>query len=305
MIKLEHLKNPGIIYSLINALLLGIIGALAKKVSFTMPSSEIVFFRGVFSLIIIATIMIYRKDSFLAGNKKMLITRGIFGGLGLLTFFYTISKMKLGDASILLQMAPVFVIIFAKFFLKESIPKSFYLILVLALAGAIFVIKPTWENLISFPAITGISSAIFAAAAYISIRKLGLHHSPFLITCYFIGGSIIFSIPLMIPSFKIPTQTEIFYLLFIGVFSALGQICLTRAYQMEKAGIVSIIGYSAVIHHGLWGYLAFGELLDVYSIIGGTLILICCTYIMLPGTFTQKKIARLFTNNFPLDSINK
>ncbi|OFZ48259.1 MAG: hypothetical protein A2381_08475 [Bdellovibrionales bacterium RIFOXYB1_FULL_37_110] len=305
MLKLDHFKNPGIIYSLLNALLLGVIGALAKKVSFTMPSSEIVFFRGVFSLVIIASVMIYRHDSFVAGDKKMLITRGIFGGLGLLTFFYTISKMKLGDASILLQMAPVFVILFARVFLKEPIPKSFYLIILLALTGAIFVIKPTFENLISFPAITGISSAVFAAAAYISIRKLGIHHSPFLITCYFIGGSILFSIPLMIPAFKIPTLSEILYLLMIGVFSAFGQICLTRAYQLEKAGIVSIIGFSAVIHHGLWGYLAFGELLDVYSIIGGTLILACCTYIMVPSTFAHKKIVRLFTNNFPMDSINK
>src|SRR3989339_1334769 len=112
MLKLDHFKNPGIIYSLLNALLLGVIGALAKKVSFTMPSSEIVFFRGVFSLVIIASVMIYRHDSFVAGDKKILITRGIFGGLGLLTFFYPISKMKLGDASILLQMAPVFVILF-------------------------------------------------------------------------------------------------------------------------------------------------------------------------------------------------
>ena len=112
--------NKGITMAVMSSLTFSIMNVLVKLVSTRIPSSEITFFRGLIGTILVLIFMKVQKVKFSNKENKILYLRGLLGGIYMLTYFYAISKLKLGDVSILVQLSGVFVVIFSSIFLKRS-----------------------------------------------------------------------------------------------------------------------------------------------------------------------------------------
>ena len=268
--------NNGIFLSLLSTFMFSVMFMLIKLVSASIPSEEIVFFRSLICTILVLLYVWANKYTLEVKNKGVLIMRGLLGAAAILCSFYTVSKIKLGEASILFQMAPVFVVIFAHFILKEALPKFFYGLLLLSVVGCLLVIKPSFTNWGSIPALVGIASTAMAAGAYICIRSLGKEHNVYVIVLYFSVTATIAPIPIMLKRFIVPNMTELVILALVGIFATMGQFFMTKAYRVEKAGIVSMTTYTGLFFNIFWGIVIWGEKLDIASIMGGLLILISC-----------------------------
>lgn len=260
---------------LISALSFAIMGAFVKVVD-TIPSFEKAFFRNFVSLIIALAILAKRKESPWGKkeNRKYLIGRGIFGTLGLLSFFYSIDRLYLADANMLNRLSPFFVIIFAAIFLKEKIKSYQVLSLMIAMLGVVAIIKPSFNFQESLPAMIGLMSGVFAGAAYVYVSYLGNKESTYTIVFYFSFISTIVSLVLIIPIFVMPTILELIILIGAGITAAIGQFLLTYAYKYAPAGEVSIYNYTNVVFSGILGVLFFFEMPDIFSILGYVLIVL-------------------------------
>lgn len=269
------MKN-GVFLAILSSFIFSIMNALVKAVSFTIPSSEIVFFRSLIGTVLIYYFMRKSKVAFSTEGIPLLVVRGVLGALYLLTYFYTISKISLVDASILVHLSPFFVILFSMLFLKEKLDPKLVLLLPVVIIGAVFIIKPFEYSSYSIYALIGILSAALAAGASVAIRQLTKKHHSYEIVFYFLATATLVSIPLMWNNFIIPTLTEMFYLLCIGVVSLLGQVFLTQAFTHENAAVVAVTRYIGIVFNAMWGFLFWTEIPDVFTVIGGTLIVVSC-----------------------------
>lgn len=276
----------GLIYALISSFIFSLMGVFTKSVSSTIPFFEVVFFRSFVTSIIISLYMLKKSYEFKSKDYKLLFLRGLLGTIGLFGYFYTIANIKLGNASILMQLSPIFVVLFASILLKEKFPKIFLFFLFLSLLGSFLIIKPNILNTSTFPSFVGFLAAIVASLAYICVRKLSQRNNVYIIVLYFAVISSFACIPFM-GKFVLPNKFELIKLILVGVFSAFAQIFLTKAYRLEKAGFVSSINYSTVLFHVMWGYILWQEKLDLYSIIGGSFILLSSLFI---SFYKSKKI---------------
>jgi drug/metabolite transporter (DMT)-like permease len=59
----------------------------------------------------------------------------------------------------------------------------------------------------------------------------------------------------------------------VGVFTQIGQVYLTRGLQLQPAGRALALSYLQVVFATLWGFLAFREMPDAWTIAGSLLIL--------------------------------
>lgn len=239
-----------------------------------IPLMEKVFFRNFISLII--SFIIIKKDNLrylgLKENRRLLFYRSVFGYAGVVLFFYTTAKMMAADAAMLNKLSPIFVTILAHMFLKEKINKINIFSLIMSFIGAYLIIKPTL-NFPMLPALSGLLSAAVSGAAYIFITSIGKKESIYTIVFYFSLFSVLCSIPFLIFSFIIPTLIELMLLLLLGTLAALGQVALTYAYKSSEASDISIYDYSNIVFSTILGYFFLSELPDLYSIIGGILII--------------------------------
>jgi drug/metabolite transporter (DMT)-like permease len=75
-------------------------------------------------------------------------------------------------------------------------------------------------------------------------------------------------------TFQLPSLSDCLVLILLGGVGLLGQITLTKAYQLAPASLVSLYTYSKIIFGSVFGLFFFKEIPDIFSIIGASFIII-------------------------------
>ncbi len=273
------------------ALVFSIMNLMVKELSGSMGSGEIVFGRSIVGVVILLLIMKKYDIKFSHKDIPLLIFRGTMGGTGMFLIFTAISGMHLGDVAILQQLSAIFVIFLSALWLKEKIPSKAILPLVIIIAGTILLLRPWEYNSFSFYAILVILAAFLSAVAYTTIHKLfqsGGHNS-WEIVFYFLLCSTVIGLTTMSENCHMPSSYEIVLMIGIGVASLLAQALMTQAYGTSNTVLVSFVLYLGVFFNILWGYLFFGEIMHILSVIGGLLIIGGSIYLTLVKQKNNKK----------------
>ncbi len=254
-----------------------------KLATASLPSLEVVFFRSFLGTLMIALLMIQKKVSFVGKpeNRRLLLLRGLSGFLALTLHFYTIARLPLGTAVLLNYTAIIFVAVLAIAFLGEKPGGVLISMTLLSFAGVYLLVEP--ETTVglgqSFVVFLGILSAIFAAVAVLSIRKIGHRESPLTVIFYFTALSTLGSLFYLPFGFRWPQGIEWLALGAVAVGSFYGQLWMTIAYRRAPASLVAPFAYLTPLLSFLYGLLFWKETLGVLNgfgvflvILGGILI---------------------------------
>ena len=281
-------RTKGIIFIIMSAFGFAMMSAFIKLAG-DLPSFQKTFFRNIVSVLVALILILKDRGSFFGKkeNQKLLISRSVFGTMGILFNYYAIDRMVLSDANMLNKLSPFFVIIFSALFLKEKIKPNQFVALAVAFIGALFIIRPSF-SFEMIPALAGTLGGISAAAAYTCVRALSGKEKPNTIVFYFSVFSSIVTFPLMIISYKPMSLLQLTYLIMAGVFASLGQFGITFAYKFAPGKEISIFDYTNIIFSALISIVLFGVLPDYLSVIGYLIIFGASLYMFI----NNKKLDR-------------
>ncbi len=265
--------SKGIIFILLSSFFFALMAALVKSVP-NVPLAQKIFFRNIMGVIIMGFIIKKKNKSFFGSNIKLLVLRASFGLLGVMAYFYSLSKLPLSDAVLLNKMSPFFVLILSVIFLKEKIHKLQIYALIVAVIGTVFIIKPQFDITI-IPYIIGLSASVFAGSAYVIIRELRNYASPETIVFFFCLFSSVISSPFMLAGHYTPMDiTTLIILLLLGLSATTAQFLMTYAYKFAPASKLTIYSYANIIFSTIFGIILWKEYPDVFSVFGGILIVL-------------------------------
>lgn len=268
-------KYKGIIYIIASAFCFAFMNAFVR-LSGDLPSVQKSFFRNFVAFFFALVILVRSKEKIHIDKKSLpyLLGRSVFGTVGILCNFYAIDHLVLSDASMLNKMSPFFVIIFSFLLLKEKLNAVQIIAVAVAFIGSLFIIKPTFENMDLVASLVGFMGGVGAGAAYAMVRKLGTMgvKGPFIVF-FFSGFSCLVTLPFVIFDFHPMTIWQILSLLGAGFAAAGGQFSITAAYYYAPAREISVYDYSQIIFAALLGFILFGQIPDVFSILGYVIII--------------------------------
>ena len=283
---MEEQVNKGIKYMLFASFLFALMGAVAKELSDSMSSVEVVFFRNVFGVFFIL-ISIYNSPLKQIGGKFwLLVFRGVAGFVALLFFFYNISEISLGEAMTFSKTSTIFTAIFAYLFLNEKLGFKGWLGVFVGFIGIVFITEFDGSNLEKTDYL-GILSGVGAALAYTSVRELRTYYDSRAIVLSFmtigtIGPMILLIIgsfysnphlDFMLGTFTMPKNEDWIFIILLGIFATLAQIYMTKAYSFAKAGIIGTISYSNIVFSIILGVI-LGDSFPSFLIVLGILLII-------------------------------
>ncbi len=235
-----------------------------------LPTMQKVFFRNAVAGIIAAGTLLRKPSRFKLSKEGWfgVAMRSLFGTSGMILNFWAIDHIALADANILNKMSPFFAIIMSIFILKE-VPNKFEVFMVaVAFIGAILIIQPS-AGVASIPAFAGLLGGFGAGTAYTFVRKLGtIGVKGNVIVFYFSFFSMLVAIPSMVINYVPMSIRQWTCLILAGCAAALGQFCVTRAYQLAPAKEISVFDYTQVIFAGMLGFAFFGEVPNTLCAIG-------------------------------------
>lgn len=271
-------KYLGIIYIIFSAFCFSLMNTcvqLAGDVPFIQKS----FFRNFIAVICTVFIMIKQKISWKPQHKEnipFLIIRSVCGTIGIFCNFYALGHLLLADASMLNKMSPFFAVVFSFTFLKEKMTLFQVLAVIVSFIGSLFIIKPTFTNVALFSALAGLVGGMGAGAAYTTVRVLGKRgEKGAYIVFFFSAFSCLVVLPYLIFNFHPMTFFQLFVLIGAGIAAAGGQFSITAAYCHAPAREISIFDYTQIIFASVLGFVLFGQIPDVWSVLG--YVIICGT----------------------------
>lgn len=283
----SKLVLSGIILMIQGSFAFSFMALCVKFASETLPSLEIVFFRSLFGVLMIAWIITKKKISFFGKEHKLLTLRGLSGFTALALHFYTLSKISLGTGMILNYTSPIFVALFAILFLGEK-PGLLILSMIGLAFGGVSLLLGFEPNGWHIAFLTGILSAIFAAISYVLVRAIKHKESPFTIIFYFTGLSTVSSAFFLPGNFMWPNLFEWLLLIGVGLGSFYGQLWMTISLRRTPASIATPFSYVAPILTFFYGFLFFDEKLSLSSLLGVLLIILAGCVISWKGTRRPK-----------------
>ncbi|TKD72533.1 DMT family transporter [Pseudalkalibacillus hwajinpoensis] len=274
-------RNKGIILLLISSFGFAMMAAFVK-LSGDVPTIQKTMFRNAVSAIISFGFVMYYKERLFGKkeNQKFLLLRSALGTLGIIFYFYAIDHLVLSDADMLNKLSPFLLIIFSALFLKEKAKRFQIIAIIIAFIGTLLIIKPQF-SVETIPYISGLLSAIFAAGAYTVLRVLGQREKFYTVVFYFSFFSTVVLLPFVIMFYEPMEMRQLIYLLLAGVFATLGQFGLTIAYKFAPAREISIFFYSTVVYSALISIVLFGQIPDIWSILGYVIIFSASFYMFM------------------------
>ena len=221
-----------------------------------LPTTEIVLFRSLVSLVLSGA-MIYKAGlSPFGNNKKFLFLRGLFGTIALTLYFYTLQNLAISTAAVLQYLSPIFTALFGIWLLKEPMKPIRWVFFSISIAGVI-VVKGFNPDLKLVYLIAGLLSAIFAGLAYNCIRILRNSDHPVVIVMYFPLVAIPIMSVLSIPNWTWPNQMDWLTIVLMGIFTQIGQVYMTKALHVEKANVVTPMKYTGIFYALAFDFILF------------------------------------------------
>ena len=287
-------RTKGILLMTASALCFAFMSIAVKRTGGTIPVFEQVFFRNLV-IVIVAGAYLLRHHLPLYGPRQYqpaMFGRSILGVLGVLASFLATNTGSQADVSILSRLSPFLITAFSALFLKEKITKIQIPALLLAFGGAFVVANPKFHSNM-YPIVMALLCSLASSFSYTLVGYLKGKAHPFSIILHLGTVSVATMAPVMLLTrqFMWPTGQEFFYLLLIGIFGVLGQICLTYAYKLADASEVSIYSNTNILFAAILGRVFFGERIAPNTLVGGGMVLAAMILVYVFGR-REKEAAR-------------
>ena len=260
----------GIAYMFLASACFATMSAFVKWVGQDLPLPELVFLRCLLALPLLFLFVGLRQRPFLVKARKLILLRTIFGMTAMFCFFYALTHMPLAECVFLGRTQPFLLALLSPCVIGEKAPMAAWFAIMTGLGGVVLILQPdvAW----SFAASIAIAGAGAAAMAHLMVRRLNATDFPLTIVLNFTMLTCLFSGMWALPQFVLPTPLQWFLLSCVAIFASLGQLCMTLAYQYDRAPAVASASYASLILAVAYGYFFWGEIPHPLTWAGGGLI---------------------------------
>ncbi|NEV49271.1 DMT family transporter [Wolbachia pipientis] len=249
---------------------------ISKYLSLHLQSFEIIFFRFLFTTITLVPFMFYYGiETFKTSQISIHITRGTLLFCGMVLWTYGLSIFPIVTATIISFSIPLFVILLAIPLLNENIIWQRWIVTVIGFVGIAITTKAHSEDFNPKILIFIVSALIFAILDILN-KKLVIKESVISMLFYSALTTTIFSTPLLLFYWHMPSLLELVLLLILGISSNLILFFMLKAFALTDATALAPYRYIELIISAIVTYVIFNELPDK-SALYGTLILIPST----------------------------
>jgi drug/metabolite transporter (DMT)-like permease len=246
-------------------------GLLVKEVSVTVPTPQVVAWRTLLTAVVVGALAWSRGTSLRPTNVGMQVVRALVGLASMSCYFFSLSRLPLGDAVLLTYLSPILVAVLSQWSTGEAVSRRVWGGSVLGLLGVALVVRPTgstdWLGVGA-----ALAASVFAAFAYLSVRVLTRTDAPEVIVFWFsaVGGAVAavsFAAGPVVPGATVGVE-----LVVMGVLGAVAQHFMTRAYARGAAATVSVFSYATPVFAYALGLLFRQEVPPLTSVLGAACV---------------------------------
>jgi S-adenosylmethionine uptake transporter len=268
-------QSAGALWMLLASVLFSSMGVCIKLASPYFNAFELVFYRGLVSIVVMAMLMRARRTAWTTPVPAAHAWRDLVGVLSLAAWFYAIGHLPLATAMTLNYMSSIWIGVFilggGLLFGRSTPGQGMLIAAVLAsFAGVVMMLRPTLEQDQLFAGLVGLLSGLLAALAYMQVMVLGRAGEPEERTVFYFAVACALGGALGMAVFGVSPWDwgAAVWLLPIGILASGGQWCMTRAYSQGSTLVIANLQYSGIVFGALYSLLLFGDQIPLIGWLG-------------------------------------
>ena len=270
------------LWMVLASLLFATMGVGIKIASRSFNITELVFYRGLVSVVFIAVMLRVQGTPVRTPVPMMHAWRTLVGTLSLGAWFYAIAYLPLATAMTLNYMSSVWIagFIVGGGLLYDKLPRQGPLVatVLAGFAGVILTLRPTLDQNQLFAGVIGLLSGIGAALAYLQVTVLSRLGEPAGRTVFYfalgalVAGAVGIAFTGFTPWHQVTWQAAV-WLVPVGVLASLGQWCMTKAYSGGSTLVAANLQYSGIVFASIYSVLLFGDKIPLSGWLGIAVIM--------------------------------
>ena len=276
----------GIGYMLIAVFLFGVTSATGKWLVAKYPVGEFLAIRSGATLLLLVP-LIWRAGiaAFRAAPRPGLqLLRVLLSTAEVAMFFWAVGYMPLADATTFYLAAPIYVTAFSVLLLGERVGWRRWSAVLVGFGGVVIALRPSTAS-VTLPALTVLTGSVLYSLLLVTTRMLRATNDTVLMLAQYLGA---FAVGALTAPFgwTAPSAYDLAFMALLGAASIASLYCTVRALKLASASIVVPYQYLVIFWSVLFGWWGFGELPDLYTITGATIIIATGLYI-----FARERVA--------------
>lgn len=255
---------------------------LVKYLGASYSPFQLIFFSGLLSFPLVTFLLMSdRTDGNLIPKHPywtaIRTTTAVLNGIA---GFYAFSVLPLAQCYAIFFAMPILITLLAIPILGEKVGLHRGVAIIVGLLGVIIVLRPGQEPF-GFGHLSALAAALLGAMTSVIVRKIGHEERSVVLMLYpMIANFVVMAVALPFVYIPIPA-THFGLMASMALLGLVAGMLAIAAYRRAPAIIVAPMQYSQIIWAIIYGFLIFGEKIDLWTAVGTGVIILAGVYIVL------------------------
>ncbi len=253
--------------------------AIVKHVGSDVPAAQSAFLRFAMGLpFAVPMLWPLWRERLTAGQARLFAARGAVHTVGVLLWFFAMTRIPLAEVTAMNYLNPVYVTVGAALFLGERWEARRLWAVVAALAGALVILRPGLRE-VGAGHLAMLGASLFLAGGYLVAKRLSGQ-----VAASVVVGGLSVTVTLGLLPFAVAVWVpvgwaEVAWFFGTACFATAAHYCMTRAFAAAPAGATQPATFLQLVWSVMLGAAVFGEPVDGWVILGGTVIMAAVSFI--------------------------
>ncbi len=252
---------------------------IVRYIGTRIPAPEASFIRyAVGSLLLAPVLFNIARGKLQVHNWALISVRGVIHGIGVCLWFFAMARVPIAEVTALSYLTPVLMTIGAALFFGEKLYTRRILAIVFGLIGVFIILRPGLSPISIGQVAQLLTAPLFAASILVTKKLTGTEQLTVIVATLSVICAFTL-LPLALLNWVKPNATELMLLSLTAVFATAGHFTLTQALKMAPISVLQPVTFLQLLWATMFGVLLFGESIDAYVILGGTILVASTSYI--------------------------
>ncbi|UPK35638.1 DMT family transporter [Bradyrhizobium sp. 186] len=254
--------------------------AMGKFLVGTYSVGQLLFLRACAALLLLSPMMWRQRHDFLRLERPWLqLFRVTLSTLEVAAFFLATVYLPLADVITYYLAGPIFVTAMSAIFLGERVGWRRWTAILIGFCGVLIALRPSAQT-VSLPALIALGGSLSFATLMLITRSLRKTPDIVMASSQFVG-TFLLGAGLSAFRWVPPTAGSLAIFALAGCVSVTALFCVNRSLKLAPASVVVPYQYSMIVWAVIFGFVVFGDVPQVATIVGAAIIIGAGFYIYL------------------------
>jgi drug/metabolite transporter (DMT)-like permease len=264
--------------------------AIVKHIGNEVPAAQSAFLRYFLGLVFLIPMIRPILAAHLTKRQlKLFAARGVVHTIAVILWFFAMARIPIADVTAMNYLSPVYVTLGAALVLKEALPPRRLAAVIIALVGAIVILRPGFRE-IDQGHIAMLGTALMFAAGYLIAKQLSGEVSAAVVV-----GMLSITVTIGLAPFAwavwVPVAwSDIGWLFLVACFATAGHYTMTLAFAAAPLTVTQPVTFLQLIWAVAMGALVFNEPVDGWVVFGGAIIMASISFITWREALAKRRI---------------